>query len=182
MPRRYEIAGQARFLTFSCQHRLPLFINDDIKDRFVEHLIRAKENSHLKLFAWVIMPEHVHLLVLHERPEVTASRFLMQLKRTFAREILSRWRELDAPILNRLPDAQGRTRFWLKGGGYDRNIRSMNEFHEKVAYIEENPVHRGLVKDKDQWRWSSWWWRQRDGYGGALVDSHRASDAASASG
>lgn len=171
MPQRYDIAGQARFLTFSCHNRLPLFQNDKIKDRFVTHLESARQETGYRLLAWVVMPEHVHLLVAPNLPAVPMKRFLMKLKRPFAREVLHRWRKLDAPILERLVDVSGRPRFWLKGGGYDRNIRSMDEYHEKVGYIEENPVRRGLVSHKDDWRWSSWWWRNQDGYKGALVDS-----------
>lgn len=171
MTRRIEIEGHARFLTFSCNQRLPLFNNDAIKDRFVDHLSHVRGECGVKLYAWVVMPEHVHLLVRPTHPDCTIQSFLMRLKRPFAKRVIERWRLLEAPILERLVDAQGRTRFWLKGGGYDRTIRSVDEYHEKLGYIEENPARRGLVGRKDDWRWSSWWWRQREGYSGALVDS-----------
>jgi putative transposase len=171
MTHRFEIAGQARFLTFSCNHRLPLFSNDRIKDLFVDHLVRVKSETHFRLFAWVLMPEHAHLLVLPRLPEFPIKIVLINLKKPFAKEVLRRWRDLDAPILERLSDANGCTRFWLKGGGYDRNVRSMEEYHEKIRYIEENPVRRGLVNNMDEWKWSSCWWRKQEGYDGVLVDS-----------
>ena len=171
MPPRYENKGQARFLTFSCHNRLPLFNNDKIKDLFVEHLRGAKSQSGYRLCAWVVMPEHVHLLVIPNLPSVPMRDFLMALKRPFAQEVLGRWDALKAPILDRLQNSTGSHRFWLQGGGYDRNVRSMDEYREKLTYIEENPTRRGLVDDLTEWRWSSWWWRQREGYGGGLVDS-----------
>ena len=84
--------------------------------------------------------------------------FLNSLKRQFARSVLRRWKELNAPILARLADASGNLHFWQLGGGYDRNIHSEEEYHEKVKYIHLNPVRAGLVDDPVDWRWSSAGW------------------------
>lgn len=154
--RRYEIEGHARFLTFSTYNRLPLFGNDAIKDAFAEHLARARGRDGFRLLAWVLMPEHVHLVVWPR--EVLVSRTLSGLKRGFAREVLGRWRELEAEILARVTDAQGRQRFWQRGGGYDRNIRDEDELREKIWYIHNNPVTRGLVDRPTDWAWSSARW------------------------
>ena len=48
------------------------------------------------------------------------------------------------------------SRFWQPGGGYDRNIWTAQELHEKIRYIHNNPVRRGLVEQAQQWRWSSY--------------------------
>ena len=61
--RRYETLGELRFLTFSCYHRLPLFNNDAIKDEFVRALDNARKRTDCRIIAWVIMPNHVHMLV-----------------------------------------------------------------------------------------------------------------------
>lgn len=162
---RLERPNQVRYLTFSCEHRLPLFNNDAIKDRFVEHLAAARSAVPFKLFAWVIMREHVHLLVLPKLPEVSVPVILRELKEPFAREVLKRWRELDAGILTRLTDERGRARFWLRGGGYDRNILDGHELPVKIRYIHLNPVRRGLVERPEQWPWSSasWYSQARSG-------------------
>src|SRR5262249_10195557 len=60
--RRWETPGQTRFVTFSCQHRLPLFRNQRIAQLFVDRLAEARREHQLRVFAWVVMPEHVHLL------------------------------------------------------------------------------------------------------------------------
>jgi hypothetical protein len=44
--------------------------------------------------------------------------------------------------------------FW-QARGYDRNVYSAKEFAEKLRYIHENPVKRGLVKAAEDWKWSS---------------------------
>ncbi len=167
--RRYEIPGEARYLTCSCFHRLPLFDNDRIKDAFTEQLTLTRQRLAFDLLAWVIMPEHFHLLVL-PRESLTISHLLSALKRPFATQVLRRWRELDAPILTRLLDRSGQLRFWQQGGGYDRNIVSTDELEEKINYIHNNPVRRGLVSKTTDWKWSSARWYEGDHTSGPPVD------------
>jgi putative transposase len=73
----------------------------------------------------------------------------------------SAWVKKEAPhFLPRMLDIQpgGRqiVRFWQRGGGYDRNIWSAQEAHEKIGYIHKNPVRRGLVQNPADWPWSSY--------------------------
>ena len=159
--RRVESAGSARFVTFSTFRRLPLFQNDAIKDAFAGHLARARERHPFRLLAWVVMPEHVHLILLPADGRVSTP--LAGLKRGFAREVIGRWRALNAPVLARITDSRSRHRFWQRGGGYDRNVRDEDELREKIAYIHHNPVERGLVERPADWAWSSARW-----YGGDL--------------
>jgi len=86
--------------------------------------------------------------------ETTIGKFLHRLKRPFAERVIRRWRELNAPILDRIKHKSG-FRFWQTGGGYDRNIYSGNELIEKANYIHENPVRRGLAKTSNDYEWSS---------------------------
>ncbi|TVQ31373.1 MAG: hypothetical protein EA376_09685 [Phycisphaeraceae bacterium] len=167
---RCEAPGEHRFLTFSCHQRLPLFSNDQIKTAFALRLAELSIEQTQRLVAWVIMPEHVHLLLLPRLPEISVDRFLYRLKRPFAYEILERWRELDAPILPRITDADGRHRFWLRGGGYDRNIYTQKEFEEKFDYIHDNPVRRGLVDRPTDWKWSSARWYDQKRAGPHAID------------
>jgi len=162
--KRREVPGHARYLTFSCYHRLPLFQNDRIKQLFVDQLDLTRQRLSLELYAWVVMPEHVHLLVMPDTPTITISHLLRALKRPVAARVLDRWRQLDAAILKRVLDAKGQPHFWQPGGGYDRNIFSDEELLEKIDYIHANPVRRGLVDRTTDWPWSSaLWYDQHDG-------------------
>jgi putative transposase len=156
---RYEIPGHARLLTFSCQHRLPLFTNDTIKDAFTDRLADAMDRHRFRLSAWVVMPEHVHLLPLPDHDTAGVPTILKSMKSGFAKAVIARWRRMcpPPPILDRLTH-NGQTRFWLKGGGHDRNVYSQHELFEKIHYLHQNPVRRGLVEHADDWRWSSLWW------------------------
>lgn len=124
----------------------------------------AREHHTFYLYAWVLMPNHAHLLI--REPEGGAvDGVLRTLKLGLAKRVINRWIELEAPILDRLVDARGVRRFWQRGGGYDRNIYSREEFDEKIGYIHANPVRAGLVERPTDWAWGSarWWDGKRDG-------------------
>jgi putative transposase len=143
---------------------LPLFGNDAIKRALGDHLAAVHSRGGFELYAWVVMPEPVHLLVTPGLPEFTVTRLLRALKRPFASLVLMRWRALGAGILERVGDSRGAAHFWQDGGGYDRNIFSREELAEKVAYIHSNPVRRGLVNRPQEWAWSSSrWYERREG-------------------
>src|ERR1700742_1693354 len=62
--RRREFLCSWRFLTFSCEDRLPLLGNPRIRDTFADALRTARERHRFRMTAWVIMPEHVHLIIV----------------------------------------------------------------------------------------------------------------------
>jgi putative transposase len=162
--KRFENPSDARFLTFSCYCRLPLFSNDAIKDTFVCSLEHTRTRHAFLLHAWVLMPEHVHM-VIRCHAGSTVPDVLRTLKTGLAKRVIARWRELDAPILAKITTAKGKPRFWQRGGGYDRNLAMGAELFEKIDYIHANPVRRGLVSRPEEWTWSSakWWLGMREG-------------------
>ena len=168
---RFETPGHVRFLTFSCYRRLALFQNDAIKTAFAEHLERCRASGAFSLFGCVIMPEYIHLLMRPNLPDHPVSAILRRLKEPFARQVIRRWRELEAPVLPRIVDSRGRVRFWQRGGGYDRNIVSEDEYFEKLEYMHMNPITRGLVNGAVVWPWSSARWYGGDGRGIVQIDN-----------
>ena len=156
--RRFEVPGGARFITFSCHRRLPLLARHAIRDLFARSLAAARDRFRFELFAWVAMPEHVHLLV-RPRPECPLDRVLLSIKLSVAQRVIRRWRDLDAGILTKIATDAGTPRFWQKGGGFDRNVRGETEFIRHMRYIHWNPVERGFVERPRDWEWSSarWW-------------------------
>lgn len=152
--RRRPVDGQLRYLTCSCRHRLPLFGNDRIKQVFVERLYHERERHGFELWAWVVMANHVHLLLRPARGADVPG-ILWCLKRSIASEVVGRWRELDAPVLRRITDKNGRARFWDPGGGYDHNVISAERRRQKVLYIHENPVRKGICTEPTDYPWSS---------------------------
>ena len=93
----------------------------------------------LRVYSYVVMPEHVHLL-LSEPEQDTLADAIHYLKLSFTKRLHSQPR--------------GTGSFWQKRY-YDRNVRNADEFTIKLRYLHRNPVKRGLVNEAGDWRWSS---------------------------
>ncbi|MEQ8771005.1 MAG: hypothetical protein RIB60_10915 [Phycisphaerales bacterium] len=106
-----------------------------------------------RVIAWVIMRDHVHLILLPDAGQIGP--ILRGIKQGFGQRMIHRWRECGAQVLTQMTDPQGTTRFWQRGGGYDRNVRDLGELREKIRYIHTNPVRRGLAERETDWAWSS---------------------------
>jgi putative transposase len=120
---------------------------------------RARERHEFHLWAWVIMPEHFHLIVYQAPGASPLSLTLKTIKQSVVTNAIH-WLEregLEVPevMRDRRPDGRVVTRFWLRGGGYDRNLWSAEEVWEKVGYVHSNPVERGLCERAENWVWSS---------------------------
>ena len=61
--RSYNTPGHAHELTFSCFHRLPLLNRDRTRHWLLDALDAARRRRNLALWAYVVMPEHVHVIV-----------------------------------------------------------------------------------------------------------------------
>ncbi len=164
--RRHDEYGHAHFLTVSCYRRLPFFRHDTVKQVFVDAMCRARTELGIRWIAYVIMPEHVHLLV-HPTPQgvdqpVPISKVLHRLKQTSGRygkdalrTVWSSRRTLGTPRLDAWAIGEGTKPFW-KTRGHDFNVTTEKTFHTKLDYVHKNPITRGLVDRADQWRWSSY--------------------------
>ena len=118
----------------------PLFLRrPEIAERVVTALLDGDGKlQRYQLHAFVVMPNHVHLLVT---PKVVATRWLAPLK------------GFTAFHANELLNRHGQA-FWQEES-YDHLVRSGSEFDRIRAYIEENPVTAGLVSEAEQYPWSS---------------------------
>jgi putative transposase len=125
----------------ACELAIP-----EIAHRF-EEICRNDDNVRCRVLAWVVMPNHVHLLV--------------EVWTTPIRELVGCWKSLSARFANR---HLGRSGPWWQDDYFDRYIRDEAHYQKTVHYIENNPVKAGLVKDAKQWRWSSARWRP-EGFG-----------------
>ena len=173
--KRWEGDGDVRYLTISCYRRQHLFASAAIRDAYVTHLtscLDSPSGDGIRLIAWVVMPNHVHLLIQPDT-DVTLTPTLRRLNGGFSKQALHRWRELGdagAKVLAKITDNRGRPRFWQHGGGYDHNVKSERALSEIIDYIHENPVQRGLCDLPREWRWSSArWYDECDAVRGSYV-------------
>ena len=160
--KRFDIPGDAHELTFSCFRQYKLLARDRTRQWLIDALDRARARHGFDIWAYVIMPEHVHLLVYPRSEECRMSRVLTAIKWPVARKALQYLRQAGSPWVEKLTDRQpsGRVavRFWQRGGGYDRNITKESTLRAAIQYIHDNPVRRGLARGVTDWYWSSAAW------------------------
>ena len=145
MPRglyRFHHSGSAHFITFTCYHRYPHLAHGAVRDLFVKALDRTRVLYNLRVYGFVVMPEHVHLLI-SEPQRGTIANAIQSLKISSAKR---------GRRANGAQDSE--TRFWQKRY-YDRNLWGHKEFIEKLKYIHRNPVMRKLAAKPEDWKWSS---------------------------
>ncbi|TVR17491.1 MAG: transposase [Planctomycetota bacterium] len=115
-----------------------LLSNDHCAEIVLEELLRSQQ-KYYDLCAWVIMPNHVHVLIqLYSEASLPT--------------IVGSWKRWSAKRINELASRQGRlwqTQFW------DRYIRDEAHYQRTVNYIHDNPVKAGLAATPEEWFWSS---------------------------
>ena len=105
----------------------------------VQNSLLHFDGERYRLIAWVIMPNHVHLLMT--RMEVGS-----------LSQVLHSWRSYTANQANKILGRSGP--FWARGV-FDRYIRNADHYRNTVNYIEQNPVKAGLCQTAAEWPFSS---------------------------
>ena len=145
-------AHHLHFITCSCFHRLPFLKSARTRDRLLTILEQTRQRYRFVVVGYVIMPEHIHLLV--SEPQVGSPSTVMQvLKQRTARALLPRRKRRD-PHQRELFGEEPRRAFW-QARFYDFNVWTTKKRVEKLRYMHRNPVKRRLVDSPEQWRWSS---------------------------
>src|SRR5258706_7229226 len=78
--RRENLTGHAHFLTFSCFHRRPYLSRDRTRQWLIDSIAHAMAQHHFDLWAYAIMPEHVHLVIFPRQEEYGVSAILTSIK------------------------------------------------------------------------------------------------------
>lgn len=157
--KHYDNLGTARFVTFGCYHRYQLLTDEKIKRIFIDNLNIIRQEYQIKIYGYVIMPEHIHL-VLHPPDKMKMGLMIGHLKALTAKAALGYYRNRKSQILERLRivrRSQPIMVFW-QGRCHDHNCRTSQTTHEKIEYCHNNPVKKGLVLSPGDWRWSSYNW------------------------
>jgi len=168
--KRYYGRKDLHFITFSCYQRKPLLDSAHARNMFVRILGEVRERYPFLLVGYVLMPEHVHLLV-SEPAKGTLSKVMQVLKQRVSRALRKRRRRNSRGQL-RLPFAEeksGPKRFWQRRF-YDFNVWSRGKSREKLNYMHANPVTRKLVKHPKDWPWSSWNFHEKGEAGLIRID------------
>jgi putative transposase len=156
--------GQLQFITTSTYRRAPVFLSQRFCRCFVQRLEGVRHELGFLLIGWVLMPEHFHLL-LKPQPAESTPLILKGLKEETAKRILQtlrvnlqyRWcRKMLSHV--RLPPTvhdESHYRLWQRRF-HPLNVFTEKKRQEKLNYMHNNPVKRGLVRSPGDWPWSSW--------------------------
>jgi putative transposase len=147
---RHQVQGDLHFVTFSCFHRLGYLKTPAARDLFEGALERAHRRYSFHVVGYVVMPEHVHLLVSEPKVHLLAA-VLQGLKLSVVRQAKER-------------------PFW-QPRYYDFNVFTEAKRVEKLGYMHWNPVKRGLVDKPEDWAWSSCRFYQTGLPGRVSIDS-----------
>ncbi|MFH2035662.1 MAG: transposase [Candidatus Zixiibacteriota bacterium] len=107
----------------------------------------ARNKYNFKLYGYVIMPDHVHL-VLHPQTPIKLGLVIREIKSRTARRYFQEYS---------FDHKQEKHVFWQLRC-YDHNCRTTETVIEKIYYCHNNPVVRGLVKHPGDWNYSSFNW------------------------
>ena len=97
------------------------------------------DGERYRLHAWMVMPNHVHLIV-----QMLGDHALS--------DAVESWKRFTATRINRLLGRKGA--FWQEDY-WDRYVRDETHYKNAVAYVHENPVKAGLIQKAEGWVWSS---------------------------
>ncbi|OAN40577.1 hypothetical protein A6A03_04525 [Chloroflexus islandicus] len=114
-------------------------LRDERVARLVEENLMHFDGQRYRLLAWVIMPNHVHVLI-ETFPGYPLDR------------IVHSWKSYTAKEANKI---LGRTGEFWQADYLDRYIRDEQHLHSAIHYIHENPVKAGLVVRSEEWKFSS---------------------------
>ena len=135
--KRYYLEGSLHFITFSCDRRQAHLTRPSRRDRFLRILEHARRRYGFALLGYVVMPEHVHLLMT--MPDIGGPSVVMKVVKQRFTRLLRKREGFPGPV-------------WQKRF-YDFKVCTEKKRVEKLRYIR-NPVKRGLVQGPEQWEWS----------------------------
>ncbi len=137
---------------------------------FVKELCRVRREYGFLLVGYVVMPNHVHLL-MSEPQKGTPSTVLQMLKQRVSRKMRSKGRATPkGQLALRFPKfVTELPQFW-QPRFYDFNVYSHKKRIEKLEYMHANPVVRGLVDHPKDWPWSSFSYYAKEEAGLVSID------------
>ena len=156
---RYKVieSNVPHFVTCTTILWLPVFSSPEATEILIESLKFLEEEGALRLFGYVILENHIHMIV--EAQEL--GRDIGRFKSFTARRIIDRMQErgmhdwLD--LLSHLKARHKKDRkfqLWQESF-HPQVIQGQEMMRQKLEYMHANPVRKGFVDDPVHWRWSS---------------------------
>ncbi len=138
------------FVTITTKHWYYIFDRHDRWEILVESLNYCSEHKNLKVYSFVFMFNHIHLII--QSPDVSG--FLRDFKKYTALMIMKNLRETEPRVADLFQDKDGKFQIWRKTN-MPIILETEKVFLQKQKYIEENPVKKNYVKLPEHWVYSS---------------------------
>ena len=156
---RYKIYKPTypHFVTFTILHWIPIFTNTKSVSIIIDSLKYLQKSDNLKIYAYVILENHMHLIISSDDLSKTIKKF----KSFTAKEILKLLKKENVKtILEQLAfykkAHKTHTKYQVWQEGFQpKLIANEKMMIEKIKYIHENPVKRGYIDEPKHWRYSS---------------------------
>jgi putative transposase len=152
-------SGHCHAITLACYGRQP-FLGDDLSRWWlIDAIDRARRKHHWRVWAYVIMPEHAHLLLWPQLREHDVQAVTSAIKQSVSQRARA-YVQFDPPpalaaLAERRPDGRFRCRLWDSGTECSHNIVTADATFDEIERIHSNPVRRGLCRTAEEWPWSS---------------------------
>jgi len=153
-----EISDHLYFLTWTIVGKIKIFVNQKYCDIIIKNFEFYRRNKNLKIFYYVIMDHHIHMIVSHPKDIETV---IQNIKGFTAKEIIGsmksgREKEIleTLKLLKKKFKIKSTYQLWQEGS-YPKIISSLQMLHQKIMYIHQNPVKRGFVSEPEDWCYSS---------------------------
>ena len=147
------------FVTFTLIDWLPIFINPDPTQTIVDSLRFCIKEKGLRINTYVIMPNHLHMIVFDEKFDNERLRQTLVDFRKFTGRKLAGFIDNNLPeslaMVIRSKELTDRERQVWQPGWHSEGLVSESFWKQKMDYIHENPVRKGRVRLPEEWRYSS---------------------------
>jgi len=170
MQRFYGLENRCVFVTTKTFRNIPVFHDAEKARALVECMQFLAKKKYINLIAWVIMPDHVHMLV-----EVIGKKNISQIMHDFKSYavqkisplILRRSRGFHASATKKVVISSSRgveastagvkyVKLW-QTSFHDHVIRDERDYRNHIWYIHNNPVKHGVAQKPEDWSWSNYY-------------------------
>lgn len=156
---RYKIHEPTvpHFITCTILHWIPIFTRSETTQIIFDSLIYLQKTDNLKLYAYVILENHLHLVASSD----DLAKSMRKFKAHTAKEILKLLEKQNVKIIldqlafyKKVHKTETSYQLWQEGI-QPKLIQSDLMMRERINYIHQNPVKRGYIDDAKHWRYSS---------------------------
>lgn len=154
----YKIYDQqgVYFITCTVHQWVDVFTRDEYKNILIDSLRYCQQEKGLKIYAWIIMTNHIHLIIGTEKDNL--SDILRDFKKYTSKQIFNAINNNPGESRRRwmlwLLRKEGNIIFWQEGY-HGEEIRTKDFYNVKERYIHLNPVRAGIVTKEEEYTYSS---------------------------